>query len=167
MARTLEEEFMQQQGFAGEEPVRVAPHFRALRFQPSLVGPLMLLAVIFQLRVLFFVLAAVLAWNVIFPQWNPFERFYDWAFGRRRGLPPLAPAPAPRRFAQGMAAVFMLAAGVAISLGWRTTAYVFEAMLILAFTALLGGKFCLGAYLYQVLRGKTSLANATCPWSRD
>jgi hypothetical protein len=167
MARTAEEKFMQQQGFAGEAPVRLAPHFRALRFQPSIVGPLMLLAVILQLPVLFLVLAAVLTWNVVFPQWNPFERFYDWVIGTRHGLLPLAPAPGPRRFAQGMAAVFMLASGVAITLGFRVTAYVFEAMLILAFTALLGGKFCLGAYIYQVLHGRTSLANATCPWSRD
>lgn len=167
MARTAEDKFMQQQGFAGEEPARLVPHFRALRFQPLIVGPLMLLAVVFQLRLLFFVLAAVLTWNAAFPQWNPFERFYDWAMGRRYGLPPLAPAPGPRRFAQAMAAFFMAAAAVAISLGWRTTAYVFEGMLVLAFTALLGGKFCLGAYIYQLLRGKTSLANATCPWSRD
>jgi len=167
MARTAEEKFMQQQGFAGEAPARLVPHFRGLRFQPSIVGPLMLVAVIFQLRLLFFVLAAVLAWNVAFPQWNPFERFYDWAIGRRHGLAALEPAPGPRRFAQGMAAVFMLAAGIAISLAWRTTAYVFEAFLIVAFSALLGGKFCLGAYIYQVLRGRTSLANATCPWSRD
>ena len=167
MARSAEEKFMQQQGFTAEEPPRLVPHFRALRFQPSIVGPLMLLAVIFQLRVLFFALAAVLAWNAAFPQWNPFERFYDWVIGRRRGLPSLPPAPGPRRFAQGMAAFFMLAAGTAISLGWPITAYVFEAMLIVAFLALLGGKFCLGAYVYQVLRGQASLANATCPWSRD
>lgn len=167
MARTLEEKFMQQQGFGAEEPARLNPHFRALLLQPAIVGPLMLVAVILRLRLLFFALAAVLLWNVLFPQWNPFERFYDAVIGRRRGLPPLAPAPAPRRFAQGMAAVFMIAAGVAISLGWRTTAYVFEAFLIVAFTALLGGKFCLGAYVCQVLRGKAALANATCPWSRD
>lgn len=167
MARTAEEKFMQQQGFAAEASARLVPHFQALRFQPFIVGPLMLLAVIFQLGVLFFVLAAVLVWNVAFPQWNPFERFYDWGIGRRHGLPALEPAPGPRRFAQAMAAVFMLAAGVAISLGWHITAYVFEVFLIVAFSALLGGKFCLGAYIYQVLRGRTSLANATCPWSRD
>ena len=167
MARTVEERFMQQQGFVGEAPVRLAPHFRALRFQPSIVGPLMLVAVVFQLRMVFFALAAVLAWNVAFPQWNPFERFYDRAIGRRHGLAALEPAPGPRRFAQAMAAAFMLASGIAIALGWRVTAYIFEAMLIVAFTALLGGKFCLGAYIYQVLHGRTSLANATCPWSHD
>jgi hypothetical protein len=165
MATTAVERFMRQQGFAAEEPTRLQSHFRALRFQPSILGPLMLLGIIFQSRTLFFVLAAVLAWNVLLPQWNPFERFYDWAIGRRRGLPRLLPAPAPRRLAQGMAAVFMLVTGLAFSFGRRTTAYVFEGLLVVAFTALLGGKFCLGAYVYHLLCGRTAFANATCPWS--
>jgi len=165
MATTAEERFMAQQGFASEEPARLRAHFRGLLFQPSIVGPLMVVAIIFQSRALFFALAAILAWNVIFPQWNPFERFFDWAVGRRRGLSKLEPAPAPRRFAQGMAAAFMLVAGVALSLGWRTAANVFEGFLVVAFTALLGGKVCVGAYVYQLLRGRRDFANATCPWS--
>jgi hypothetical protein len=164
---TAEERFMLQQGFPAGEPQQLRWHFRALLFQPSIVGPAMLIAIILQSRVLFFALAAVLAWNVIFPQWNPFERFYDWAIGRRRGSLKLEPAPGPRRFAQGTAAAFMLATGVALSFGWRTTAYVFEVFLVVAFTALLAGRFCLGAYIYQLLRGRAGFANATCPWSRS
>lgn len=163
---TLQERFMRQQGFATEEPEGLRSHFRALLFQPSIVGPLMLVAIIFQSRMLFFALAVVLTWNVIFPRWNPFERFFDWAIGSRRGLGKLGPAPTPRRFAQGMAAAFMLVAGLALSFGWRTMAYVFEGFLLVAFTALLGGKFCLGAYVYHLLRGRADFANATCPWSK-
>lgn len=158
---------MQQQGFRQEEAGGLHAHVRALSFQPCIVGPTMVIAIILQSRGLFFLLTAVLAWNVTFPRWNPFERFYDWAIGRRRGQARLEPAPLPRRFAQGMAAAFMLVAGLALSFGWRTTAYVFEAFLVVAFTALLGGKFCLGAYVYHLLRGRTDFANATCPWSKS
>jgi len=42
---------------------------------------------------------------------EPFENFYNRFVARRRGRPPLTPAPGPRRFAQGMAAVFMLVGG--------------------------------------------------------
>jgi hypothetical protein len=157
---------MQQQGFPDEAPPVTFSHFHALRFQPWIVGPLMLTATILQAPFLFFVLAAVLTWNVALPRWNPFERLFDALMGRRRGLAPLEPAPGPRRFAQGMAAAFMLLAGLSISLNWTTAAYIFEGLLIVAFTALLAGKFCLGAYIYQVLRGRTAFANATCPWSR-
>jgi hypothetical protein len=157
---------MQQQGFAPEEPARLRWHSRALLFQPWIVGPSVLVAVLLQSRVLFFVLATVLAWNTVFPRLNPFERFYDWAIGRRRALPKLEPAPAPRRFMQGMASALMLIAVLALSFGWRTTAYLFEGFVLLALAALLGGKFCLGAYIYHVLRGRADFANATCPWSK-
>jgi len=158
---------MQQQGFRPEEPARLRWHFRALLLQPAIVGPAVVVATLLQSRILFFVLAAVLAWNTVFPRWNSFERFYDWAIGRRRGLPRLEPAPAPRRFMQGTATGFMLVVGLALSLGWRTTPYVFEGFLIAALVALRGGKFCAGAYIYHVLRGRVDFANATCPWSRS
>ena len=90
---------------------------------------------------------------MIFPRWNPFERFYDWAIGSWRKLGRLEPAPGPRRFARAMAAAFMLGAGLALTLGWGAVAYVLEGFLVVAFTALLGGKVCLGAYVYHLLQG--------------
>jgi len=166
MASSAEERFMQQQGFAPEEPSRLRWHFRALLFQPAIVGPSVIVAILLQSRILFFVLAGVLAWNTVFPRWNPFERFYDWAIGRRRGRRKLEPAPVPRRFMQGMAATLMLVTGLALWLGWQTAAYVLEVFLVVAFAALLGGRFCLGAYVYHLLRGRVDFANATCPWSK-
>ncbi len=37
---------------------------------------------------------------------------------------------------------------------------------VLTFAALLFRKFCLGAYIYHVLRGQSAFANATLPWAR-
>ncbi len=162
---TTVDRFMDQQGFPAEETPRRRWHFRALLFQPSVVGPLMVVAIIFQSRSLFFALAAVLIWNVIFPRLNPFERFYDWAIGSRQGKPKLQPAPGPRRFAQGMAATFMIAAGLSLTLGWLTATYALEVLLVVAFSALLFGRFCLGAYIFHILSGRRRFANATCPWS--
>jgi hypothetical protein len=167
MASRAEERFMQQQGFAPEEPSCLRGHFRALLFQPSIVGPSLLVAILLQSRILFFVLEAVLAWNTLFPRWNPFERFYDWTIGRRRGLPKLEPAPAPRRFMEGMAAMLMLATGLALGVGWQSTAYVLQVFLVVAFPLLLAGKFCRGAYIYHVSHGRVGFANATCPWSKS
>jgi len=165
MITNAEQRFMQQQGFPVEGPAVLIAHFRALRFQPLVVASLVLLAIILQSRVLFFLLAAVLAWSVALPQWNPFERLFDWLIGRARGLAPLGPAPGPRRFAQGMASAFMLCAGLALSLHRQVPAYVFEGFLVVALVALLAGKFCLGSYIYHVLHGRVRFANATCPWS--
>ncbi|MEJ2008645.1 MAG: DUF4395 family protein, partial [Acidobacteriota bacterium] len=133
--------------------------------QPSILGLLVVTAIVFQSQTLFLVLAAILVWNVVLPRLNVFERFYDWAFGRG-SKPKLEPAPAPRRFAQGMAATFMAVTGISLAFGWLTLAYVFEAFLLVALIALVAGKFCMGSYIYHTLCGRSDFANATCPWSK-
>ena len=158
--------FMKQQGFVEEADPVCDMHFSGLYFQPRIMGSLVVVAIILQSPVFFFVLSAILWWNVAFPRWNPFEMFYNRAIAAPRGKPALAPAPAPRAFAQGMAASFMLLAGIALSVSWIVVAWILEAFLVIAFAALLFGKFCLGAYIYHLLRGKISFANSTLPWAR-
>jgi hypothetical protein len=157
---------MKQQGFAEEPDFACDMHFSGLYFQPRIMGSLVVIAILLQNPIFFFVLSAVLWWNVAFPRWNPFEMLYNRALAAPRGKPALSPAPPPRAFAQGMAAAFMLLAGLALVLGWTVAAYVLEAFLVIAFSALLFGKFCLGAYIYHLVRGKISFANSTLPWAR-
>ncbi len=155
---------MKQQGFVEEADSVCDMHFSGLYFQPRIMGPLVVVAIVLQSPVFFFVLSAILWWNVAFRKWNPFEIFYNRAIAAPRGKPALAPAP--RAFAQGMAAAFMLLAGAALSAGWMISAWILEAFLVIAFAALLFGKFCLGAYVYHLLRGKFAFANSTLPWAR-
>jgi hypothetical protein len=167
MASPAIRNFMKQQGFADEPSALCDMHFTGLYFQPRIVGLLLIAAIALRSPVFFFVLSAVLWWNVITPRWNPFEVFYNRVFATPRGRPPLSPAPGPRRFAQAMAAAFMLIAGVALLQSWFVTAYIFEAFLVVAFATLLFGKFCLGAYIFLLLRGQVALANSTLPWARS
>ena len=157
---------MKQQGFVEEADSVCGMHFSGLYFQPRIMGPLVVVAIVLQSPIFFFVLSAVLWWNVAFPRWNPFEMFYNRVIAAPRGKSLLAPAPAPRSFAQGMAAAFTLLAGTALLAGWMTAAWILEAFLVIAFAALLFGKFCLGAYVYHLLRGKIAFANSTLPWAR-
>ncbi len=164
---------MKQQGFAEEPPDACNMHFTGLYFQPRIVGSLVVAGIILHASnltlfssVLFFALSALLWWNVLLPALNPFEQIYNRAIAAPRGNTTLEPAPGPRRFAQGMAAAFMLVAGVALLQGWTITAWIFEAFLVAAFSALLFGRFCLGAYIYHLLRGEFSFANSTLPWAR-
>ena len=76
------------------------------------------------------------------------------------------PAPAPRRFAQGMAGTFALAIGIALLAGWRMTAIVLEGFLILAIGALVLGGFCVGSFLFHLLSGRKDVAGRTLPWAR-
>ena len=157
--------FMKQQGFPEEAPVTCGAHFTGLNFQPKILGTLVVVGIILRSPILFLVLSAALWWSVLVPALNPFEAFYNRVIAAPRGKPLLVPAPAPRRFAQGMAGTMMLIVGFALLEGWTTTAWVFEAMIVVAILALLFGRFCAGAYVYHLLRGKISFANATLPWS--
>jgi hypothetical protein len=163
--------FMKQQGFSDEPDSVCNMHFSGLYFQPRIVGSLVVIGIILQFFVppvaaaLYFFLSALLWWNVIAPKLNPFEVFYNRVLAAPKGHSLLEPAPGPRRFAQAMAAAFMLVVGIALLQGWMVTAYVFEAMLVMAFSMLLFGKFCLGAYIYHLLRGHVSFANSTLPWA--
>ena len=158
--------FMRQQGFPEEPADACNMHFEGLYFQPRIMFSLVLVATLLQSGPMFLVLATMLWWNVCLPRWNPFELAYNRLVAPRRGTAPLAPAPGPRRFAQGMAAAFQMAAGVLLILGQPIVAAVFEAGLIVAFSLLLFGKFCLGAYVFHVLRGELRFANSTLPWAR-
>jgi hypothetical protein len=157
---------MRQQGFPDEPADACDMRFEGLYFQPKIVFPLVLLAVLLQSAPLFLAISAVLWWNVLFPALNPFEAFYNRVLAPRRHRMPLTPAPAPRRFAQGVNAAFNLASAATLLAGWTVTSWIVQAMLVAAFSLLLFGKFCLGAYVFHLLRGEAAFANRTLPWAR-
>jgi hypothetical protein len=166
--------FMKQQGFPEETPDACNMHFAGLYFQPRIAFVWVLVGTALSAvgrpvaaALLFLVLSTVLFWNTLVPQLNPFELVYNRLVAGARGDPPLAPAPPPRRFAQGMAAGLLLGAGVTLLLGAVGVSWLLQGLLVVAFSALLFGRFCLGAYIYHLLRGHTAFANATLPWARD
>ncbi len=114
----------------------------------------------------FLVLSGVLWWNALVPTKNLFDALYNHFVAYPKGRARVATAPGPRRFAQGMAAVFMLVIGLALLLEWRVLAWTFEALLVGALAALIFGKFCLGSYLFLLLRGEAAFANRTLPWGQ-
>jgi hypothetical protein len=163
--------FMRQQGFAEEPADACDMHFEGLYFQPRIVFPTVLVAVLFQLvsilasAGLHLAISAVLWWNTLLPARNPFELAYNRWVARPKGRVALIPAPGPRRMAQGMAAAFNLGASLALVYGPLPLAWVLQAMLVAAFSALLFGRFCLGAYVYHLLKGRVAFANSTLPWA--
>jgi len=166
MATPVVNNFMRQQGFPEEPADACNMHFAGLYFQPRIVFPLVIVGIVLQSPWVFLALSAVLWWNVLVPGFNPFERAYNRLIAAPRGRAALGAAPGPRRFAQAMAAAFMLGAGLSLLTGHSTLAWIFEAFLAVAFSALLFGKFCLGAYIFHLLRGEIRFANATLPWAR-
>ena len=163
---TAELNFVRQQGFREASAGSCAYQFPALMWQPRIIEALVLVGVLVQSWVYFLVLWVLLWWNAAVPRANPFDILYNVVVARPRNLPPLGPAPSPRRFAQFMAGSFMLAIGVALWSGSRGLAWSLEAVLLAALGALILGRFCLGSYVFHLVRGQKGFANRTLPWSR-
>ncbi len=163
MSTRVEDNFLKQQGY--EEQQQKSIWFNSLQFQPTIVSSLILIGIAFQSAYLFLAISFVLWINVLFPSANPFERFFNAFIAPNTDKTKVPPAPGPRRFAQAMAAAFTLISGIGILAGWTTVAYIMQGLLVVAFGALIFGKFCMGSYIYHLFRGKTSFANGTCPWS--
>ena len=158
--------FVEQQGLGRVEGEGLGRLYSALMFQPRIVGVLTVIGLVAQSGVYFLALSALLWWNVLMPAANPFGALYNALVARPRGGPLLGPAPAPRRFAQGMAAAFMLGIGISLLGGQTTLAWVIEGFLVVALAALLAGRVCLGSYIYHLLAGNARFANRTLPWGR-
>jgi uncharacterized protein DUF4395 len=166
MSSSVVTNFMRQQGFPDEPPDACNMRFEGLYFQPRIVFPLIVVGILFQSATLFLLLSAILWWNALVPSLNPFEAAYNRFVAAPRATASLTPAPMPRRFAQGMAAAFLLGAALALRGGQPLVSWILQGFLVVAFSALLFGKFCLGAYVYHLLKGRVAFANSTLPWAR-
>ena len=166
MSDIAKRQFVRQQGFSDVPAATGVSGYPALMFQPRLLGVVVLLAILLQSPVMLLVLGGILWWNVLVPRGNPFDALYNGIIAAPRHLPPLGPAPAPRRFSQGMAGTMLAGAGLALLTGRVGLAWILEGLVAFALVALVFGRFCLGSYLYHVLRGQAHFANRTLPWSR-
>jgi hypothetical protein len=159
--------FVRQQGFRSASREACSFQYPALMWQPRVTGFLVLIGLVFQPWPYFMALSAVLWWNVLLPSLNPFDALYNLLVARPRHLPPLEPAPSPRRFSQAMAATFMLSIGLSLLLGLYVLAWAIEAVLLLALGALIFGRYCLGSYLYLLFTGESDFARRTLPWAHE
>jgi Domain of unknown function (DUF4395) len=166
LSEIAKRQFVRQQGFKNVSAASCDYAYSALMFQPRLFAVLVLLAIVLQSAPIFLILAAILWWNVLMAPRNPFDAIYNRVIAGPKRLPPLTPAPAPRRFSQGMAGTILAGAGLSLLAGRIGLAWILEGLVVIALGALVLGRFCLGSYLYYVLRGESGFANRTVPWSR-
>ena len=167
MSNSAKINFIEQQGFIRSRGPACELQYSALMFQPRLLGSFVLVALIFQSWVLFLMLSAILWWNVTIPALNPFDAVYNKFIAGPKGLQQLTPAPGPRRFAQGMAATFMLGIGLFLFFKLQTLSWIFESLLVVSLSSLIFGKFCLGSYVFYLIKGKVAFANRTLPWVQN
>jgi len=155
-----------QQGISAPPPAGCGRLSSALVFQPRVVGVVALAGVILQEPAIFAALAIVLWWSALLPRLNPFDAVYNLTFGARPGAVRLEPAPAPRRFAQGMAASFTTAIALCLAGGYTTAAWILEGFMLVAVTAIALGRLCLGSFVFHLISGRGAFAVRTLPWGR-
>lgn len=142
--------FIRQQGVTTPNPDRQL--YTALMFQPRMIGAVAVVGILGQSTWLFLILSAVLWWGALIPSRNLFDALYNQLVARPRGLPRLAAALPPRRFAQGMAGTFTLLIGAALLVQAIFAAWILEALLAVGLSATVFGDFCGPAHLYMTLR---------------
>jgi hypothetical protein len=125
--------------------------YSALMLQPRIVAGVTFIGVLFQQPWVFLALSAALGWSALIPARSLFDAVYNHGVARLRHLAPLAPAPAPRRFAGGVAAIVTFATGIALLAGITTAAWALEALVAAAVTAVVYGRSCAGADVYNAL----------------
>lgn len=167
MGHTGKLNFVLQQGFRDTLPAECDFRYSALMWQPRVIGIVVLVGLVLQTWPLFLVLSAVLWWNVALPRWNPFDALYNRLIAAPRNLPRLAPSPGPRRFEQGMAGSFALGIAASLFFGRSGLAYTLEAFMVVALAALIFGRFCMGSYIFLLLKGDRTFASRTLPWTRS
>lgn len=166
MDARIQRNFILQQGFDEPPAQSCSPRYSALQFQPRVVLVIVVVGVVLQAPAVFLALSGILWWSALLPRWNPFDAVCNGTLGNRPASVRLTAAPAPRRFAQGMAATFTLAIGAFLLLHWRIAAYVMEGVMLAAVIALAFGSFCLGSFVFHLLRGRGDFARRTLPWAR-
>jgi hypothetical protein len=165
MRNAVKRNFILQQGFEEPSPAVCSIQYSSLHFQPRIVFIWVVAGILFQSPAIFAALCAVLWWSALLPKLNPFDALYNRTIGSRPGALRLGPAPAPRRVAQTMAGAFALATALLIHAGYSLAAYVVEAIFLAAVLALTIGGFCLGSFVYHLLRGHGKFARQTLPWA--
>ncbi len=147
---TAESRFILSQGFPEPAPESCGLHFAALQFQPRVVGVILIAGMTLQSIArrpsvgLFVVLGIVLGWGAMVPDANVFE----WIYNRRSPRYRLTRAPAPRRFAQGLAGLMTLAIATFLYLDWMPAAILVELLLLAAVAGIVYVKFCFGSWVY-------------------
>ena len=162
--RNTKAQFVRSLGYPDGDP---EDHlYSALMLQPRIVGAVTVTGVLLQAPWLFLALSAALAWSAVAPAWSLFDAIYNDVIARMRQRAPVAPAPAPRRFAGGLASIVTLAIGVALATGARGAAWGLEALMVFAVAAVVFGRACAGADLYHALCRRW-LADSRCTPERS
>ena len=128
-----------------------------LRWSPALCTIVMATGTIFASPWILWALMPFAALGALFPR-HPFDYVYNLGVRRLTRTPPLPPHGAPRRFACGIAAIWLLATGEAFAADLNVIGYVLGGMLTAVAALVSTTHFCIPSLIYGLLFGRPTCA---------
>jgi hypothetical protein len=145
------------QGYAGVDRATMREVEPWLRWSPALCATVMALGTVLASEWVLWGLVPFAALGAIFRR-HPFDYLYNHGMRRLTGTEPLPPHGAPRRFACGIASVWLVATGAAFAADMDVLGYALGGMLT-AVAALVGTThFCIPSLVYALLFGRPRCA---------
>jgi hypothetical protein len=121
-----------------------------LRLTPALCGLIVAIGTVLAAPWVFLALAPVAAFGAAFPV-HPFDLFYNRGLLHLTRTPPLPTNGAPRRFACGVAAVWMIAIGVSFAVGAPIAGYALGALMTAVITLVSTTHICIPSMIYRAM----------------
>ena len=150
---------LETQGFTGLDDTRLAEAEPWLRFTPGVCSLLMGVGTALASPAFLWALAGIAALGAIFPA-HPFDLVYNFGIRRLTGTPALPPNGAPRRFACGLAAVWLAATGAAFTADAAIVGYAMGGLLTVMASLVALTHFCIPSLIYGALFGRGRRAPA-------
>jgi hypothetical protein len=146
------------QGFNVDEDwlAEVAPW---LRMTPALCATVTAVGTVLASPAIFFALATTAFLGTVLP-FHPFDLIYNFGLRFVVGTRPLPPNRAPRRFACGIATVWLVATGLLFLNGAMAVAYALGVMFVLVAGLVATTDICIPSIIYQAVRGLSGASPA-------
>jgi hypothetical protein len=144
------------QGFACDTDPRVAASARWLRFTPALSTLCIITGTALRSPTVLWGFAIIAAIGAA--GWNVFDALFNALVRRWVRAGRLPPNPAPRRFAMAVAAVWSAGAGWLMTIGSGWAGVAAGSALAVAGATVATTHFCLGSWLYHLLRRSEPVA---------
>jgi hypothetical protein len=136
------------QGFESVDDSELARTGQWLRFTPALCGFIVAFGTLLATPWVFFLLAPVAAFGAAFPV-HPFDLLYNYGLRHLTDNPPLPPNGAPRRFACGVASVWMIAIGLSVAAGAPVAGSALGALMTVVIALVATTHICIPSMIFR------------------
>jgi hypothetical protein len=141
---------IEMQGFVGLDDDRLNEVRPWLRLAPALCAGWAAVATVMASPALFWALAPFAALGAL-RRGHPFDALYNHGLRHLLGTRPLPPYQAPRRFACGVATVWLAVTALAFSGGAETLGYALGGMLVAVALVPVTTDFCIPSFVFRTV----------------